>query len=484
LANYDLAIINGTLVIPYSGTIVGDVGIKDGRIVSLTNHINPGDADEVIDARGKIVLPGAVDSHFHIGIYRPIAEDAESETLSALVGGVTSVLSYFRTGSNYLNKTGPYKVIFPEVLKAIESHSYTDFGFHIAVMTEEQLGEVDWLVREQGVASFKNYMFYRGLNLTSDSTHASAYTMAEKYDLGHLFLLMEQVSKNSRKYGDSGRVSLSIHCEDPDILRIGIEKGQKTDKQDLMTYSNARLTLAEVLAINEAAVLANAASCPVNLLHLSSQEALEAATDVRKRYPSLDVSVETTLHHLALTHDTAHGVFGKVNPPIRGTKDQDALWEGIFSGKINTVASDHACLTSDDKSKGLWSSQPGFGGTSLLYPVMLSEGYHRRALPLVRIAELISANPAQKFGLYPKKGTIGIGSDADLTIVDIELEREVTTDLLLSAQDFTPFEGLKVKGWPTHTILRGHQVFTDGKVTGHKVGTYIKRPVALHRTSQ
>ena len=304
--------------------------------------------------------------------------------------------------------------------------------------------------------------------------------MAEKYDLGHFFLLMERVSQSSTRYGKSGRISLSIHCEDPDLLRIGIEKGQGTGQEDLKTYSEARLTLAEVLAINEAAVLANAASCPVNLLHLSSRDALSTATEVRGRYPDMDVGVETTLHHLALTHDTARGIWGKVNPPIREADDQQALWDGVFAGQINTVASDHACLTLDDKSKGLWSSQPGFGGTSLLYPVLLSEGYHRRGLPLARVAELVSANPAQNFGLYPKKGAIVVGSDADLTIVDLEREQEVTTELLLSAQDFTPFEGLRVKGWPTHTILRGQPMLDDGEVVGEQIGKYIRRPVALH----
>ena len=484
MARYDTAVINGTLVVPYSGTSTSDIGIRDGKIVALSDRIAPGDAERVIDAKGKVVLPGAADSHFHLGIYRPMGEDTESETRSALVGGVTTVLSYFRTGSNYLNKSGPYKAIFPEVLAATQGRAFTDFGFHIAVMTGEQLDEVDWLVAEQGVASFKNYMFYRGLNLTSDSTQASAYTMAEKYDLGHLFLLMERVSQSSARYGKSGRVSLSIHCEDPDLLRIGIEEGQGTGQEDLKTYSEALLTLAEVLAINEAAVLANAASCPVNLLHLSSRDALSTATEVRGRYPGLDVRVETTLHHLALTHDTARGIWGKVNPPIREADDQQALWDGVFAGQINTVASDHACLSLEDKSKGLWSSQPGFGGTSLLYPVLLSEGYHRRGLPLARVAELVSANPAQNFGLYPTKGTIAVGSDADLAIVDLETEREVTTELLLSAQDFTPFEGLRVKGWPTHTILRGQPMLDDGEVVGEQIGRYIRRPVALHSQSQ
>jgi dihydropyrimidinase/allantoinase len=122
------------------------------------------------------------------------ATEARSETASALAGGVTTVLSYFRTGQNYLNKSGPYRTIFPEVVAATVGHTHTDFGYHIGVMTTEQLGEVDWLVGEQGVGSFKYYMFYKGLNLTSDSMRGSAHTMADTYDLGHLYLLMRQVA--------------------------------------------------------------------------------------------------------------------------------------------------------------------------------------------------------------------------------------------------------------------------------------------------
>ena len=184
MPRYDSAVLNGTVVFPFVGAVRCDVGIRDGRIAALADSIASADADTVIDARDKLVLPGGVDSHFHIGIYRDLAADASSETASALTGGVTTVLSYFRTGQNYLNKSGPYRTIFPEVVAATTGHAYTDFGYHIGVMTTEQLDEVDWLVGAQGVASFKYYMFYKGLNLTSDSTRGSAYTMAETYDLG------------------------------------------------------------------------------------------------------------------------------------------------------------------------------------------------------------------------------------------------------------------------------------------------------------
>src|SRR5205814_9037591 len=131
------AIVNGTVVMPHVGAFRCDVGIRDGRVAALADGIAASDASQVIDARGRLVLPGAVDSHFHIGIYRDLARDAESETRSALAGGVTTVVSYFRTGSHYLNKSGPYHTIFPEVVAATEGHAYTDFAYHLGIMTTD-----------------------------------------------------------------------------------------------------------------------------------------------------------------------------------------------------------------------------------------------------------------------------------------------------------------------------------------------------------
>jgi dihydroorotase-like cyclic amidohydrolase len=197
----------------------------------------------------------------------------------------------------------------------------------------------------------------------------------------------------------------------------------------------------------------------------------------------MDVRLETTLHHLCLTYDTARGgiEWGKVNPPIRSQADNEALWQGILRGDIQQVVSDHACCVSDMKQGGTWEAQPGFGGTALIYPVLVSEGFLKRGLPLQRVVELVAAQPAQTFGLYPRKGTIAVGSDADLTIVDPDLEAEVTTERLLSAQDHTTFEGYRLKGWPTHTIRGGRLMYADGDVVGAPDGVYLKRPEALHR---
>jgi dihydropyrimidinase/allantoinase len=247
MARYDTALVNGTVVMPSIGAMRSDVAVREGRIAALADAIAPGEADQVIDARGRLVLPGAVDSHFHIGIYRDLARDAESETRSALGGGVTTVVSYFRTGSHYLNKTGPYRTIFPEVVATTAGHAYTDFGYHLGIMTTDQLDEVDWLVSEQGVASFKYYMFYKGLNLTSDSTRGTDYTMSDSYDLGHLYRLMTRVASASRAHGARGRVSLSLHCEQAELLRIFIEDARRAGAVGLEAYHKARPPLTEQL---------------------------------------------------------------------------------------------------------------------------------------------------------------------------------------------------------------------------------------------
>src|SRR5439155_290325 len=380
MPRHDLAILGGTVVVPYLGALRCDIGVRGGRIAALADAIAPAEAAEVLDARGRLVLPGAVDSHFHIGIYRDLAHDAESETRSALVGGVTTVISYFRTGQKYLTKTGSYRTNFPEVVAATEGHAHSDFGFHIGIMTSAQLDEVDWLVGEQGVGSFKYYMFYKGLNLTSDSTHGTDYTMSDVYDLGHLYRLMERVAAASRTHGSRGRVSLSLHCEQAELIRVFIEDVRRAGLGGLEGYHRSRPPLTERLSIAEAMVLADATRCPVNLLHLSSAEAVAAGTQGRREFPSLDIRLETTVHHLALTHATAHGILGKVNPPIR-------------------------------------------------------------------------------------------------TDADREREQVVTPELLQSAQDFTPFAGLSVRGWPTHTVLRGQVVWEQGKVRGRPSGQYLRRPV-------
>ncbi len=470
--SYDLVVRGGTVVLPDHGEMRADVAVRNGTVAALGDDLSGG---EEYDATGKFVLPGAVDAHYHLGIYQSLAQDAFEETRSSLVGGATTVLSYFRTGSHYLDKTGPYDEILPEVLAAVAGRSHTDYSFHLAPMTKGQVDEIGRLATDDGIASFKYYMFYKGLNLAGDSTDAAAYTMSDTYDLGHLFSIMEAVTAANE--ASPGRISLSIHCEQSELITLFTERVQKTGRQDLGAYSDARPPLTERVAVGEATALAAATRCPVNLLHLSSAEAVAAAAAASEIYPGLDLRRETTLHHLALAHDELEGHGGKVNPPIRSRRDVEALWDAVRHGWIDWVASDHACCMEEQKGDDLWPALPGFGGTALIYPVLISEGAHRRGLPISRVVELVSTNPARAFGLYTRKGTLALGSDADIAVVDPHLSQVVTPELLHSAQDHTPFAGRQVTGWPVATFLRGRRVFEDGEVVGDPHGEFVPRPV-------
>lgn len=474
---YDTVVLGGIAVVPGHGSVRADLAIKDGRIAGI-GAFDSKDAAEVVDASDRVVLPGAVDAHCHLGIYNDLGEDVHSETRSAVAGGATTVLSYFRTGQHYLNKTGPYKEIFPEVLNVTAGNAWCDVGYHLAPMTAEQVAEVPALVADQGVASFKYYMFYKGMNLAGDQRSeggAHDYTMSDVYDLGHLYGIMEQVTAANDAHTDR-RVSLSIHAEQPELIRIFAERARgRGFANPLEEYSEARPPLTERLAVAEAGVLASSTSCPVNFLHLSSAEALDAALKVRRENPGLDVRAETTLHHLALTYERYSDQCAKVNPPIRSERDLERLWDGVLAGDIDWIVSDHACCQQAHKEGELWRALPGFGGTALLYPFLLTEGT-RRGLPLHRIVELVSTGPAKAYGLAPRKGALAVGADADLAIVDTDTEATVEPELLLSAQEYTPFAGMSLTGWPVRTLVRGRTVYADGDVVADPAGVYLPRP--------
>jgi dihydropyrimidinase/allantoinase len=477
MAQYDLLVKNGTLVLPRMGETRADLAVKNGKVAAIGDEIDSSAADEVIDASGRLVMPGAVDAHYHLGIYRDLALDAYEETRSSLVGGATTVVSYFRTGAHYLNKTGPYAEILPEVQQAVAGRTWTDYGFHLAPMTVDQIDEIPMLVKEHGVTSFKYYMFYKGFDLASNSRDSRAFTMGDEYDLGHLLLIMEKISEVQAEHPHL-RLSLSLHCEQSELMRVFIDKVRAAgDPQNLKAYNDGRPPLTERVAIGEATTIASHVGTNINLLHLSSADAVAAAVQARDAYPWIDMRFETTLHHLCLDYETLDakgGLGGKVNPPIRTKADNEELWRRVANGDVSWIASDHACCMEELKGDQIWPASPGFGGTALLYPVLISEGYNKRKLPLGRIAELASANPAAAYNL-PGKGNLMAGFDADFTIIDPELEQTVTTELCQSGQDHCPFEGVPLQGWPVLTAVGGEVKFRDGETVGEPGGKYVAR---------
>jgi allantoinase len=304
----------------------------------------------------------------------------------------------------------------------------------------------------------------------------------ERYDIAHFEFVMRELGRIIGEVpGARDHVSLSLHCELGEILtaysRLVEQGGELTG---LPAYSAARPPHSEGLAIFIASYLANETSCPnINLLHLSSRKAIEAAITMQQVFPHIDFKREVTVGHLLLDVDSPAGCRAKVNPPIRPREDVERLWRAVLDGSIDWIVSDHACCGAEKKvdpadPDDIFAARSGFGGTEYLLSGVFTEG-RRRGLSVGRMAELLSRNPARRFGLAGK-GELAVGLDADLVLVDPERSFVVRAADSPSAQGYTPFEGMELDGVVTRTLLRGQTVFADGELVGVPRGRYLKRP--------
>jgi allantoinase len=487
MAQHDLVVKNVRIVRPdHDDVLTGDIAITGGTFAEVAEHINAADAARVVDGGGKLAFPGAVDAHQHWGIYGPLSEDCATESRASAQGGVTTGITYMRTGAYYMNKTGPYADVFPEVLAATEGRPYIDYGYHLAPINAGHLGEIGTLIDTYGVSSFKIFMFYGAYGLHGSSGDQAKFLMlkdGESYDVAHFEFVMRAVQRaREERPALADQISLSLHCETAEIMRAYTkmvrEDGTLTG---LAAYSAARPPHSEGLAVTMASYLAYETALPtINLLHLSSRKALDAAMKMATTFPHVDFRREVTIGHLLADIDTASGLGAKVNPPIRPRDDVEALWEHVFAGDISWVASDHACCRDEvkfgDPRDNVWVAKSGFGGTEYLLPGLVSEG-RRRALTNRTIAQLTSWNPAQRYGLN-RKGTIAVGYDADFALVDENKTWTVHAADSESAQEYTPFEGFELTAAVTDTYLRGEAIYTGGTVVGSPRGAYVRRPSA------
>ena len=464
-----------------------DLGVADGRFVRVAPDIPVDQAVEVYDARGQLGFPGIVDAHTHVGIYGPLAEDAVSESRAAVSGGVTTMLTYFRTGQYYLNRGGSYAEFFPEVLRLSEGRYHCDYAYHLAPITGAHVDEMEALATRHGVPSFKIFMFYGGYGLhgRAGQDEQRRFLMLgpeDTYDLAHFEFILREAGRLQRAHPAlAEHVSVSLHCELADILNAYTRLvARDPSLSGLRAYSAARPPHAEGLAVWVAAYLASEAACAnVNLLHLSSRKALEAATTMAGVFPHIDFRREVTVGHLLLDVDSAAGAYAKVNPPIRPRADVEFLWQAVLGGQVDWIVSDHACCAEEVKAAGrgqgdIWLAKAGFGGTEYLLAGVFSEG-SKRGLPCHRMAELVAYNPARRYGLL-HKGDIAVGYDADLALLDPERRFTVRAAASPSAQGYTPFEGQELTGRVTATFLRGRLAWEGGQVVGPARGRYIHRP--------
>jgi allantoinase len=484
--SYDLMIKNVRIVRP-GGTSVepGDIAVLGGKIAAVGHVLPATAAKEVRNGGGWLAFPGLVDAHMHTGIYSPLAEDAVSESRAAAQGGVTSSLNYFRSGQYYLNKGGAYAQFFPEVLEISAGRFHVDYAYHLAPLDKAQIAEIPLLIERYGVTSFKIFMFYGGYGLHGASNQQHQFLMIgadERYDIAHFEFVMRGIKEAMQRFPHiKDAISLSLHCETPEIMTAYTKLVQEEGKlQGLRAYSAARPPHSEGLAVCIASYLAHETECVnINLLHLSSRKAVEAALKMADAFPQIRFRREVTIGHLVLDYDSPAGAHAKVNPPIRSRDDVEYLWQTLLEGKIDWVCSDHACCRHEMKldaqrPQEIFMAKSGFGGAEYLLPALISEG-RKRGLSLNRIAELTSSSPARRFGL-PSKGDLAPGYDADIVLVDDNRNFVVRADESESRQGYTPFEGLELTAKVASTYLRGKLIYDGNRVIGEPSGRYLKRP--------
>jgi allantoinase len=488
MKTFDLIIKNARVVRPNAaGVDCLDIAVKDGKVARLAPELKAEDANEVFDAKRLLAFPGLVDAHMHVGIYSPLHDDAVTESKAAAMGGVTSSLNYIRTGAYYLNRGGSYREVMPEVRKLSEGRFWVDYGYHVAPIEGRHLGEMEYLATEHGVTSFKIFMFYGGYGLHGKSSHQNEFLMLgpdDRYDVAHFeFIMRSARALMERRPELADHISVSLHCEFADILNAYTTLVEREGKlTGLHAYSAARPPHSEGLAVWIASYLANETNCMnINLLHLSSRKAVEAAWTMQQVFPHIRFRREVTVGHLLLDTDCACAVHAKVNPPIRPREDVEALWQAVHDRKIDWICSDHACCSAEQKwskddPNNIWLAKSGFGGTEYLLSGVVSEG-STRGLSYNRMAELVSWNPAQRFGLL-NKGDIAPGFDADIALIDPQETFTVHAAESESAQGYSPFEGQELTGRVKSTFLRGALVYHNGNVAGPARGRYLHRPTS------
>ncbi len=485
---YDLLIKNVRVVRPHGNVVhEGDIAIANERVVKVAPGIDVKKAKKVYDGKGRLAFPGVVDAHMHSGIYSPLAEDAVTESKAAAIGGVTSSLNYFRTGQYYLNKGGPYAKFYPEVLKISKGRFHVDYGYHLAPMDRKHIEEIPMLIDKHGVSSFKIFMFYGSHGLHGASNTQKEFLMIgedERYDLAHFEFIMRGIQAAREQMPDKAhQISLSLHCETAEIMTAYTKLVEKDKSlKGLAAYSASRPQHSEGLAVFIASYLANETALPnINLLHLSSRKAVQAAMMMADVFPHIDFKREVTIGHLMLDITSKAAELAKVNPPIRPREDVEFLWQALLEGELDWVVSDHACCRQEMKVPkryfgNIWMAKSGFGGTEYLLPALVSEGT-RRGMGYNHMARVLSWNPAQRYGLN-HKGDIAEGFDADVVLVDPNRTWTIHAKDSPSTQGYTPFEGLELSAHVDATFLRGNLICENGQILGKPAGQYLHRPTA------
>jgi len=458
------AVITGSHIILQDRMVDRNIIINDGKIVGLTNDIPQ--CDLKIKGDGLVSLPGVIDPHVHYGVYSPIDESAISESKVAAIGGVTTMMRMLRLSGSYKRNLKTHLV------ESSKAH-YIDYSIHASILYKNQIDEMEYC-KSKGITSFKVYM-----NLGDEVGHIYMDLQPGEKSLREerVEMTTDMVEKIISKAA-SLNCTVLIHAEDYQICSCGIKTAKEKKMNGLAAWSQSRPIESEVKSINNASKFARKSGCTLYFVHIGSKGAINAISKERKN--GTKIHVETCPHYLTLSYESQKGYLAKVMPPIRTSQDIDTIWQEIQSGGIDTIGTDHVANRLKIKLGGdtIWSALAGFPGVGTMLPILLSEGVNKGRINLQQLSNITSQNTARIFGMYPKKGTIQKGSDADIVLVDLKKEGKVSAEILGGFSDYNVFEGWNLKGWPVKTMVRGNIVTEDFKMIGKPgYGKFVSRPV-------
>lgn len=465
----DLIIKNGLVVTP-NETFKADIAVDAGKIQAVGDSALFGGAKRVLDAGGKYVLPGMIDVHTHI--HAPFmgctgSVDFYTGSIACAYGGVTTFIDFANTkpGDSILQK-------LKERREEMQT-SVIDYGIHTKIVeTNRQVIEEIKSSVEFGCPSIKMFMTYKdeGVMITDEG--------------------MLDVIQEAKKYG----ALPGVHAESDSIASRNVRQLRAEGKTAWSYFPKSKPTLCEKEALERAILFAKYYDSPLYVFHLTCAEALDVVK--KAQFNGQKIIAETCTHYLTLTDESYNRPDGHIflmSPPLRKKSDQDALWGGLRDGILSCVSSDNSAYCYEDKEKCLERDENGniiedftkvvngVTGAEERLPLLLGEGVNKGRLTLNELCRIGSYNPARVFGMYPRKGAILPGSDADLVIVDMELEKTVSYKTMHYLNDFNVYEGMTLKGWPVATIAKGNVIIENGEFTGQKgSGEFLRRqPIGI-----
>ena len=457
-------VIFGGTIVTEAGCFRGDLLIEDGRILAVSGPEGLPEAEaagaDVTDAKGKLILPGAVDIHTHmdldVGIARAV-DDFYTGTAAAACGGTTTIVDHMAFGPQGCSPWHQVK----EYHRLADGNAAVDYGFHgvLQHVDDQALDDMAEIAREEGITSFKVYMTYDG-----------------RLDDTALMRVLERAGRE--------KILITCHCENHGIVTHLREKFVREGKTQARWHPVSRPAEAEAEAVNRLLYLARAAGeAPVYIVHLSTRMGLEEIRRARAAGQK-HIGAETCSQHLLLGEklyeDSQEGRKALRAPPLRRQADRDALWQALANNELDTVATDHCPFTfakqKQQGAKDFTKCPSGAPGVEERLILLYSEGVRKGRIMLPQLVKYACTNPARAAGLYPRKGTIAPGADADLVMLDPEKEWTLTAEKMHSAVDYTCYEGLRITGCIEQVWLRGKTAALRGEFTGVRGGgQYLHR---------